>query len=67
MPSAFIREWNGAQALMRDDDVADMRACDVEGLGRRRHHHQPVEDVGRGERHDGVLVAGHQQVVMDLV
>ena len=52
MPSAIIRSAKGARSVgIGDDDVADMRAGDVEGLGGRGHHHQPVGDLGRCQRH----------------
>ena len=56
-----------AKHRIRDDDIPDMRACDVEGLGRGGHHDQPVRDVGRGDGHDGVFLAGIEKVVVNLV
>ena len=55
------------QAGIGNDGVPDHRPGEIEGLGARRQHHQPVGDVGRGERHRHVDVTGEGQVVVDLV
>ena len=54
------------QNRISNDDVADMGARDVEGLGAGGHHHQTVgnaRDIG----HHVVGLAGHDKVVVNLV
>ena len=50
-----------------DDDVSDMRAGDVEGLCRRGHHDQPVDDLRCRQRHRQMPLPGEDQIMVHLV
>mgnify|MGYP000886233337 CR=1 FL=1 len=55
------------QNRIGDDYIAGMAARDVERLGCGGHHHQTVGHIRRGQRHDGVFMARHHQIVVDFI